>query len=1023
MAHTEPADFVISHASADQPMAEWIAGQLKAAGYTSRRRAWDFPPGGELLAELEAARDDGERVLAVLSPAYLATEPARTQWRAAVAADLDYVVTLSVYREKAKSRGRTGLAAELERAKWRLLAVRVAEGDLADLDRPLVYVDLVGLTMPAAAQRLLAGVFRLRNPLAAARGSGDLPDDLARDAARDAARAALTRLLSHEDPQVVVDAAGLLADLDPELIKRTLTRLLHRHRHDRQGWAATLRLISRMDVISHLDPLIRMLDSDDPQVVREGLSLISRMDDVISELAPLTASMLDSDDPQQVVRAALKVPAGPDPGAVQAALARLLSHDDPQVVVDAAGLLADLDPDAALAALARLVSHDDPQVVVDAAGLLADLDPDAALAALARLLDHHDPLVVRAAAERLARLDPDGIQAVLARLLDHHDPQMVLDAAQRLARLDPDGTATALSDLLDSDDPKVARLREDARSQELLAYLAYARGGPPGGVARHDRDDRISVHAQAHMDPALTVEQVSTVQVIVAREPLWRAIRPTEVGGHATAAPDQPLVVEVLPRANLEALGDTQAKLPVPLPGQPALLLFEVRATHPGPGELWVLVRQDQLTLLTLVLRPHITPTATAASAADREGDQRAPQGSGRAIVGGPAGPLTMLRIVEQRRGDAVVFRYDLDAPDLGLLRAYASPLIEQPRDAYVRGLFARIERAWLDTDRDVEAFQAELRAFGGTLLDELVPVGLQRDLWEHRNRLTHVVVVSTEPFIPWELVHLKPPGARTLPAETRFLAQLGLVRWLLDPHSTRPPERLLLRPDRARFVIPDYSDPTCQLPETASERAFLQSRLAATPVVPHHREVLALLDEAGGPDGFDLLHFAGHGLAASDDIADAQILLEGRAGAGQYVREPLRATTVTQHFHTNRQTARIGRTHDGNRRPMVVLNACQTGRLGYQLASIGGFAEAFVGGGAGAFISSLWSVGDTPARTFVQALYEALLDGHPMARAVRAAREGARTAGDATWLAYTIYAHPNATLEHVPAAQPAPPA
>jgi CHAT domain-containing protein len=96
---------------------------------------------------------------------------------------------------------------------------------------------------------------------------------------------------------------------------------------------------------------------------------------------------------------------------------------------------------------------------------------------------------------------------------------------------------------------------------------------------------------------------------------------------------------------------------------------------------------------------------------------------------------------------------------------------------------------------------------------------------------------------------------------------------------------------------------------------------------------------------------------------------------------------------------------------PVVVLNACQTGRLGHQLASIGGFAEAFVGGGTGAFVSSLWSVGDSPARVFVEALYETLLEGEPMAAAVRAAREQARAAGDATWLAYTVYAHPGARL------------
>jgi CHAT domain-containing protein len=170
---------------------------------------------------------------------------------------------------------------------------------------------------------------------------------------------------------------------------------------------------------------------------------------------------------------------------------------------------------------------------------------------------------------------------------------------------------------------------------------------------------------------------------------------------------------------------------------------------------------------------------------------------------------------------------------------------------------------------------------------------------------------------------------------------------------------------------------------------------------------VLALLED---PAGFDLLHFAGHGLATSDDIADAQVLLEGQLEQGDYVPEPLRATLVAQYFAAEPQAQQAAA-------PMVVLNACQTGRLGYQLASIGGFAEAFVGRGAGAFVSSLWSVGDSPARVFIQALYDALLAGESMASAVKTARETARSAGDATWLAYTVYAHPEARLYREPAA------
>ena len=97
--------------------------------------------------------------------------------------------------------------------------------------------------------------------------------------------------------------------------------------------------------------------------------------------------------------------------------------------------------------------------------------------------------------------------------------------------------------------------------------------------------------------------------------------------------------------------------------------------------------------------------------------------------------------------------------------------------------------------------------------------------------------------------------------------------------------------------------------------------------------------------------------------------------------------------------------------RPLIVLNACRAGRTGWQLTKLGGFAKAFLARGAGLFIGALWSVGDAPARNFTEAFYAGLLLGKPVAEAAVNARETARKAKDATWLAYTVYGHPHATL------------
>jgi CHAT domain-containing protein len=256
--------------------------------------------------------------------------------------------------------------------------------------------------------------------------------------------------------------------------------------------------------------------------------------------------------------------------------------------------------------------------------------------------------------------------------------------------------------------------------------------------------------------------------------------------------------------------------------------------------------------------------------------------------------------------------------------------------------------------------------------------------------------VFSEEPFVPWELVHLKEPG-QPLGAQTRFLGQHGLVRWL---HNMGwPPERLQLRPERCHFAIPQYPHPDDALPEARLEAAFLQSQFHATPVDPQPAPVRRLL---AGPGAFDLLHFACHGEAETGNIANARLRLEGRVENRQYVPAFLSATTVEQH---------AALTGPNGSRPIVVLNACQAGRAGYQLTGIGGFARAFLLRGAGLFVGTLWSVGDSPARSFTESFYLTLKQGSTVADATIAARAAAQQAGDATWLAYAVYGHPHARI------------
>jgi hypothetical protein len=349
----------------------------------------------------------------------------------------------------------------------------------------------------------------------------------------------------------------------------------------------------------------------------------------------------------------------------------------------------------------------------------------------------------------------------------------------------------------------------------------------------------------------------------------------------------------------------------------------------------------------------------------------------------------------ERINGGSTVYEYDLDLLKDGTYQFKSAP-IQGDRDAYVNRIYQRLEDSWVKSESDAERFAEEVRAYGGELFDELFPSELQRLLWKHRTRLKNIRVLSTEPFVPWELIHLKNPSTGRLPGSTIYLAQMGLVRWLFNMPAA--PAELQIREGKAWYVVPDYPDPRYVLAETPAEADFLVRSFGAKPVAPKAESVIALLKKR---NRVDLFHFAGHGGATGGGVEDARILLQGRidpdvpAGTDPYVTDELAARRIRQEGNLADPGEPV--------RPLVVLNACQAGRAGMQLTSIGGFAEAFIHAGAGAFVSSLWSVGDEPAATFTTEFYGQLKRGSTIAKATVSARERARTAGDATWLAYVV--------------------
>jgi len=126
-------DFFISRTRADKGWAEWIAWQLKAAGYSFVVQDWDFRPGQNFALSMHQALQTTERTIAILSPDFLAADYTAPEWAATFAAD---------------PRGTEG----------RLIPVRVRKCKPDGLLKAVIYIDLVGLSEEEAKKRLLEGL-------------------------------------------------------------------------------------------------------------------------------------------------------------------------------------------------------------------------------------------------------------------------------------------------------------------------------------------------------------------------------------------------------------------------------------------------------------------------------------------------------------------------------------------------------------------------------------------------------------------------------------------------------------------------------------------------------------------------------------------------------------------------------------------------------------------------------------------------------------------------------------------------
>ncbi|WP_181009913.1 CHAT domain-containing protein [Ornithinimicrobium sufpigmenti] len=317
-----------------------------------------------------------------------------------------------------------------------------------------------------------------------------------------------------------------------------------------------------------------------------------------------------------------------------------------------------------------------------------------------------------------------------------------------------------------------------------------------------------------------------------------------------------------------------------------------------------------------------------------------------------------------------------------------------------------------------------------GLRVSQVLPIEFWRLLaavWEkvqaeQANRVPTLMLVTREPFVPWELAWVEGdqhvpaaclPGGRrsdgSVAAEPN--QQLGVLwsvgRWIdPEPQSLGPalpvsPPDAVVDATTMAVVVGDYNvTGIADLPAAVEEANHLILSYDAVPVDIEEDQVLRLLNDlltrGETPYRPAVVHMAAHGKVGLTAQQHTGIVLRDKR-----VVDP-----------ASIEGSKLGRAS----RPFVFLNACQVGTASIVLSSYGGLASAFLVSGCRGFLAPLWNVDDDVARDISLTFYEQTLDeGIPVGEAVRRIRETFRadteTTASATPMAYVFYGHPNLVL------------
>lgn len=451
-------------------------------------------------------------------------------------------------------------------------------------------------------------------------------------------------------------------------------------------------------------------------------------------------------------------------------------------------------------------------------------------------------------------------------------------------------------------------------------------------------------------------------------------------------APDEPIVIGIElyaePGNVIEFTDGNKKEISISDDGNSKPVSFVVLGKETG----WVLIRCEFFFKGMIVGLIHVKTRVVEKIIGGKTPEKN--ESGGKLDIPKQKRPDLSIRIREEKKADGLELKFTIESEPCGYEPAQdikETIKITTEPEQYFRTLFEEIEKKFGVGTNDSQAIQHikdKLKNKGMELYEKLFPVELKEFYWNNRENIRTISIMSDEPWIPWEIIKpTREVNGRTEEDPMFLCERFAISRWLngiLYKNKSQIKHVKVIIPNKIN--LPSAIAECAWIENMSSERGYRVSRDST------YSQVKSSLVNGG----FDLLHFSTHGLYNKKDSNDSKALL-----SNELVLTPEDINGEARNFGMNN--------------PIIVMNACQTGQQGFSLVGIGGWAEKFLRAQASAFIGTLWSVNDRAAFKFTRRLYDKLHAGMPLDEAVKEARLDAKTDGDATWLAYTVFCRPNA--------------